>query len=135
MVDYPMVTRADYAATLQAGIERNSPDFENAMEGNFASLLNRAQPATPAPAQPAPAFFEPPPSPAPARSPEPPASIYSAPVSRRDAGSASSPRSTIHLSPQEQEYARVAGVSDVEYAKQKAKLIQRKANGDYGERR
>ena len=31
MIDNPMITRAAYAATLQAGIERNSPDFAEAM--------------------------------------------------------------------------------------------------------
>ena len=69
--------------TLQAGIERNSPDFAAAMEGNFATLLNRAQAQANPAAQPTPAFFQPP---EPARSPSPsPASIYSAPVSRQAA--------------------------------------------------
>ena len=92
MVDYPMVTRAAYAATLQAGIDRNSPDFAAAMEGNFASLLNRAQAqaqsaaVNPA-AQPAstPEFFQtPPPAGTGIDRPRPP--MYSAPVSRREAG-------------------------------------------------
>jgi nucleoid-associated protein YgaU len=42
---------------------------------------------------------------------------------------------TIRLTAEEQEYARVAGISDVEYARQKQKLAQAKAAGDYGERR
>jgi hypothetical protein len=44
MVEFPMVTKAAYAATLQAGIERNSPAFAETMEGNFAALL-RLSPA------------------------------------------------------------------------------------------
>jgi hypothetical protein len=39
------------------------------------------------------------------------------------------------LTAEEQEFARIAGISDVEFAKQKQKLAQAKANGDYGERR
>ena len=90
MVNNPALTRLAYGFTLQAGVPRDSTDFAAAMEGNFASLLNRAQaqPATSNPAaQPTPAFFEPPAEPS--RSPAAPdrAAMYSAPVSRRDAGS------------------------------------------------
>jgi hypothetical protein len=41
----------------------------------------------------------------------------------------------MRLSPAEIEMARIAGISDVEYARQKQKLAQAKAAGDYGERR
>jgi nucleoid-associated protein YgaU len=60
--------------------------------------------------------------------------------SREDRGTPSGetgqrPLRTIRLTAEEQEYARVAGISDVEYARQKQKLAQAKAAGDYGERR
>jgi hypothetical protein len=135
MVDNPQLTRAAYAATLQAGIERDSPDFAAAMEGNFASLLNRAQ-AQPAPTPTATAFFAPPP-PAASPGPPPPSSYVSAPPSRGTASyeTGQRPARQIKLTPQEQEFARIAGVSDVEFAKQKQKLILAKAAGDYGEQR
>jgi hypothetical protein len=70
MIDNPQVTRAAYAATLQAGIERNSPDFAAAMEGNFASLLNRAHAqAQPAATDPA-GFFQAPEPPRPPAAPD-----------------------------------------------------------------
>ncbi len=65
------------------------------------------------------------------------ASIVSAPVSRETPSSGTGQRqsSKIRLTAEEQEMARVSGITDVEYAKQKQKLAQHKANGDYGERR
>jgi phage I-like protein len=39
------------------------------------------------------------------------------------------------LTREEREYARIAGVSEAEYAKNKQKLAEMKANGLYGERR
>jgi hypothetical protein len=123
------------AETLAAGFERDSPAFFQAVEQNFAKRIEamNQQPAE----QPTPAFFQPPE--APQRSPAAPdsASIYSAPVSRQtpSAGTGQRPARTVRLTAEEQEYARVAGITDVEYAKQKQKLAQAKANGDYGERR
>jgi hypothetical protein len=136
MVQYPMITKAAYAATLQSGAERDSPAFAQTMEGNFAALLNQAQ----AQAQPAPAstFFEPSESPRlPATEHDRRVSIVSAPVSRTVPSGETGyrPARQITLTAQEQEFARIAGISDVEFAKQKQKLILAKANGDYGERR
>jgi hypothetical protein len=117
----PHLTRVAYAATLQAGVERNSPEFAPTMEACFNDLMQRAEAqaraaANPA-AQPTPEFFQPPPSPA-APTPESQrAAIVSAPVSRRDVGGTRelSP-SQIKLSPAEQAIARSAGISDVAYA-------------------
>jgi hypothetical protein len=138
MIDYPQVTQQAVAAALHSGLERGSDNFHKAVENNFNTMMARveaqAQPATADPA----GFFQPsaaPRSPAPARSPEPSMSAYvSAPVSRHGHGSAS-PSHSIRLSPAEQEYARIAGITDTEYARQKRVLLQRKANGDYGEQR
>ena len=121
------------AEALAAGIERDSPEFFQAVEEGFAKRLDQraAEQTTPAPA---PAFFapRPAPSPAPDRS-----GMYSAPVSRGTPSGETGqrPARTIRLTAEEQEYARVAGISDVEYARQKQKLAQAKAAGDYGERR
>jgi hypothetical protein len=64
------------------------------------------------------------------------AAFVSAPVSREaQTGTGQRASSKVKLTVEEQEYARIAGITDVEYAKQKQKLGQMKANGDYGERR
>jgi hypothetical protein len=64
------------------------------------------------------------------------AAIVSAPVSRETQTSTGQRASSkVRLSPEEQEFAKIAGITDVEYAKQKQKLAQHKMNGDYGERR
>jgi hypothetical protein len=57
--------------------------------------------------------------------------MYSAPVSRRDAGTPRelSPRS-VRLSPAEQEMARASGISDTQYAEGKLKMLRAKANGE-----
>lgn len=128
MVEFPMVTKAAYAATLQSGVERNSPDFAAAMEGNFASLLNRAQ-AQPAATDPA-GFFQPP---EPSRSPAAPArgSIYSAPVSRGPVGGYLEPSpKSVRLSPAEQQIAAASGISDLEYARNKLKMLRERAAGE-----
>jgi len=117
------------AEALAAGIERDSPQFFEAVEEGFAKRLDALN-QRPAAETPTPAFRQP-------VSERPgPASYVSAPVSRHAAGS---PReqspSSMRLSPAEIEMARIAGISDVEYARQKQKLAQAKANGDYGVRR
>jgi hypothetical protein len=128
MVQYPMITKAAYAATLQAGIERDSPDFAAAMEGNFASLLNRAQ-ARPAPAA-TPEFFRPPPAPSPARAE--PSAMYSAPVSRQaPSGSLREPSPRqLKLSPEERQIAAASGISDVQYAQNKLRMLRERAAGE-----
>jgi hypothetical protein len=129
MIDNPQITQAAYAATLQAGIERNSSDFAAAMEGNFASLLNRgqaqAQPAAPDPA----GFFAPRPAAAPSRPDT--SHIVSAPVSRRETGGGyrEPSLSSVRLSPAEQEMARAAGISDATYAAGKLRMLRERASG------
>lgn len=64
------------------------------------------------------------------------ASIMSAPVSR-EAPSSSGKRTTtkVTLTPEQKEFAKIAGVTEVEYAKQLQKLDEAKQVGNYGERR
>jgi hypothetical protein len=65
------------------------------------------------------------------------ASYVSAPVSR-DTVSYSTGRPSngrITLTPQDIEYAKIAGVTPTEYAKQKLKLQEMKETGEYGDRR
>lgn len=73
----------------------------------------------------------------PAPEPDRRASIVSAPVSREAPSGGTGQRAStkIRLTAEEQEYARISGITDVEYARQKQKLSQEKANGNYGERR
>jgi hypothetical protein len=124
------------AEALAAGIERDSPQFFEAVEEGFAKRLDQraAEQTTPAPA---PAFFAPRPAPSPAPAAPDRSGMYSAPVSRGTPSGETGqrPARTIRLTAEEREYARVAGISDVEYARQKQKLAQAKAAGDYGERR
>jgi hypothetical protein len=132
LIDRPEITQQAAAAALHAGLQRGTHDFNNAVKLNFDTMMGRVEAqATPAAT---PAFFQPPPSPAPER-PDP-ASVYSAPPSRREAGSRepASPRQ-VKLSPAEQEVARNLGLSDLDYARQKLKLAQAKLAGDYPERR
>lgn len=55
----------------------------------------------------------------------------SAPVSREARNSNGAPIREIRLTAEEREIARSAGISDADYAKQKAKLIKHKSNGHY----
>jgi hypothetical protein len=116
---------------LAAGIERDSPQFFEAVEQGFAKRVEALNQRAAEPA-PAPAFFEPT---EPTRSPAAPdrSSLYAAPVSRGAPSGETGyrPARQIKLTPQDQEYARIAGISDVEYAKQKQRLALHKANGDY----
>ena len=78
-------------------------------------------------AQPAPAFFAPRPAPVGPGS----ASVYSAPPSRREAGSREPqhPRQ-VKLTVLEQEMAPAIGPSDVAYAEGKLRLAREKQSGD-----
>jgi len=71
------------------------------------------------------------------RPPEPPepkpARYVSAPVSR-DPSYGGSPN-RIRLTGEQRELAKLAGISETEYANQLMKLNEMKANGDYSERR
>jgi len=81
-----------------------------------------------APAKEPPPVFAPSPSPAEI---EQRASIMSAPVSREGSGGFRR-TSQVTLSPQEKDAGRIAGVTEVEYARQKKILAEKIANGEYG---
>ena len=140
MIDRHDVTVVAAEEAAQQGFQRGTPQHRERTREIFEASL-QPQPAAsarPAVADPA-GFFQPPPlpSPSPASVHDHRASIVSAPVSRGTPSGETGLRPTrqVRLTAEEQEYARVAGVSDVEYARQKQKLAQAKANGDYGERR
>jgi hypothetical protein len=79
--------------------------------------------------EPTPEYFQP--TPAPPEQPEQSASsIYSAPVSRQVGGGGYQPSpSSIRLSRKEQEAARMAGISDTEYARNKLKMLRMQQTG------
>jgi hypothetical protein len=132
MVDLHDVTRVASEEAAQQGHERGTEAHRKATKAIFDEHLGHQQAQPAASVEPTPAFFEPPEA---SRSPAAPdrAALYSAPVSRGtpSGGTGQRPARQITLTPQDQEYARIAGVSDVEYAKQKQRLAQHKANGDY----
>ena len=121
------------AETLAAGYERDSPEFFQAVEENFAK---RIEAMNPQPAeQPTPVFFQPPE--APRRSPAPAAppdrsSLYAAPVSRQTptGGYREPSPSQVRLSAAEVEIARASGVTERQYAEGKLRLMRAKANGE-----
>ena len=118
------------AEALAAGIERDSPAFFEAVEEGFAKrveALNQQE------QQPASSLHQPRSvSPAPSAAAPDRSSIYAAPVSRGtpSGGTGQRPARQITLTPQEQEYARIAGVTDTEYARQKQRLAPEKAAGE-----
>jgi hypothetical protein len=106
-------TDAHRAATLEA--------FHR-LQGQQAQTRTATDPA---------GFFEPP---EPARSPAAPdrAALYSAPVSRTASPGSyrePSPRS-VKLSPAEQQIAAASGISDIEYAKNKMRMLRERAAGE-----
>jgi hypothetical protein len=137
LIDNPALTRVASEEAAQQGHERGTDAHRQATREIFHQHLQaqQAQPAASAQPAPTPEYFRPSPQPAPSR-PDPSAYV-SAPVSRGVPSGETGyrPARQIKLTPQEQEYARVAGISDVEYARQKQKLAQAKLAGDYGERR
>jgi hypothetical protein len=115
----------------RAGTAEHEQAAQRLFYENLTHLREQAQANSPKPAEPEtmqPKFFEPPSSPAPSNQ----ASMYSAPVSRAGGFQQSS---RVTLTREDKEYARIAGITEVEYAKQKQKLAEMKANGEYGERR
>jgi hypothetical protein len=117
------------AEALAAGIERDSPEFFEAVEEGFAKRVEalNQQPA----AQPA-AFSQPRSvSPSPAAPPDR-SSLYAAPVSRTapSGGYREPSAKSVRLSPIEQEIARGLKISDVEYAQGKLRLAREKATGE-----
>ena len=134
MIDRHDVTVVAAEEAAQQGLERGTDAHREATREIFHRHLGHRQAAPAASPEPTPFFFAPPPQP---QARAEPSALYSAPVSRQaqSGGTGQRPARQVTLTPQEQEYARVAGVTDVEYARQKQRLAQAKANGDYGERR
>ena len=135
MVDLHDVTRVASEEAEQQGHERGTDAHRLATKEIFDRHVGhqQAQPAAsvgPAAADPA-GFFEPPEPSAPSPAAPDRAAMYSAPVSRREAGGyrEPSPRQ-VKLSPIEQEIARNLGLSDVAYAEGKIRLQRAKANGE-----
>jgi hypothetical protein len=109
---YERDTDAHRAATLEA----------------FHRLQGQQAQAQPAPAA-TPEFFRPPPAPSPTRAE--PSAMYSAPVSRQAPSAGyreTNPRQT-KLSVEEQQVARASGISDVQYAQNKLRMLRERASG------
>jgi hypothetical protein len=134
MLTNPKAMQKAMAEIQAAGVKRDdSPEYFQAVESAFQHHLQRKQEkaAAKAESQPTPKFFQPPPAPP----QEPPehaqAAIYSAPVSREAGGGGGyqpSP-SSVRLSPQEREAAKMAGISETEYAHQKLRMLQAQRDG------
>ena len=132
MVDLHDVTRIASEEAAQHH-QRGTDGHRQATKEIFDQHLARLQAQPAASAQPTPAstpeFFRPPPTPAPAQAS--PSGHYSAPVSRRDVGGPREPQSPrlVRLSPEEQEWARISGLSDIEYARHRLRLDFEKKTG------
>ena len=141
--DNPMMVDADqllaYSANeaKQQGHERGTEAFLPAVKDIFDTHLAHLQAQAQAEQQanpdmqPTPKFFQPPP-PKPAPQPAP---HYSAPVSRTVPGGGPRPEfeqnpSRVHLSADEKIIAKNSGISEVEYAKQRIRMLGMKARGE-----
>lgn len=125
-------------AALNSGLADTSPEYFSFLETQLGDLQAQ-QPATAAThlineMQQRIAAQTPPPPPPPRPQARP--SFVSAPVSR-EIPTANGRRQSgkTDLSPQEREAARISGVSEVEYAKQKLRFLEMQANGEYSDRR
>jgi hypothetical protein len=128
MIDNDRILAAAIQTATRAGIDRSAPEFLPTVQKNFDQHLHRFQERARAES---PAFFRPEPPPAMPARPSP-ASFTSAPVSREGLSGGDRPPSIptkITLSMEEREAARIAGVSEVEYAVQKRRLMLEKASG------
>jgi hypothetical protein len=125
---------AIHHAALSAGLADTSPEYFSFMESQLAGLQRPTMAATHMAEEMQQRAER-------SRTPEPPPRpsrvAYSAPVSRDipdGTGRRDSDRK-VTLTREEQEMARVSGVSLEEYARQKLKLSQMRAIGEYGEDR
>jgi hypothetical protein len=132
---------AEFAASEadKQGHERGTDGHLSAAREIFQNYLAHLQAQAQAAAAPQPTPQSIPRPSLPPLPPELPSSVshFSAPVSR-EAPTASGQRtsaSRITLTKEEKDMARIAGVSEVEYAKQKGRLIEEKNSGNYGEHR
>jgi hypothetical protein len=137
-----------HQAALARGVEDDTAEMNDAILAGVHADLQRAQASalamTEHPAQPMPpaaqAAVPPAPpmppvaaAPAPAMPATPPrrGPPVSAPVSRGAPGGASYGQGRVELSPAEREAARISGISDHQYAKNKQRLQAEKAAGRY----
>jgi hypothetical protein len=113
-------------AVNQAAAEGHVPNSESHIRRSRELFEQHLRPQAPAPEpEPEPEFRPPPPLPPPQADR---AAIYSAPVSRETAGTGYRPSpSSTRLSVEQREAARLAGISEVEYARQLQKLGPYKA--------
>jgi hypothetical protein len=140
----PNVAAIASAMAHQAGHEINSQNHFNATKANFQSLMEQMEQAE-RPQQYAsggrvPELHDKPHTPARSylREPKPeqkPASrvLHSAPVSRSIPDGSYRPlkqRGKVHLTAEERQIARVSGISDEEYARNKMLLQDKKASGE-----
>jgi hypothetical protein len=132
MMYEPKAMQRTMADIHAAGVQRDdSPEYFRAVEETFQRHLERKQQkaAAKAAAKPPPEFFTPT-APPPEQPEQSASSIYSAPVSRQAGGGNYQPSpSSIRLSREEQEAARMAGISDTEYARNKLKMLRMQQTG------
>jgi hypothetical protein len=117
-----------HGAALQAGLADSSPAYFQFLEQQLASLPNQSAHAEHLVKE-MQERIPPPPPPRPERGP-----IVSAPVSRQVPGTPQY-SNRITLSMEQKEFAKIAGISEVEYARQLMKLNQMKMDGSYSDRR
>jgi hypothetical protein len=128
LIDHPQVTAAAALEAERQGHTRGSKSHRKATRNIFNQLIGGK-----ASAQPTPEFFQPP-AVEPDEPDEPRESIFSAPVSRETPSAAGIYRepspSSVTLTVDEKQIARNSGISEVEYAKQKLKMLRQQATGE-----
>jgi hypothetical protein len=133
MMYEPKAMQKTMADIQAAGVQRDdSPEYFQAVEETFSRHLERKQKkaAAKAVAEPTPEFFQPPPAPPPEQPEQAASSIYSAPVLRQVGGGGYTPSpSSVRLSHQGREAAKMAGISETEYARQKLRMLQAQRDG------
>jgi hypothetical protein len=120
---------------MSEGHERDSDEFFAALELAFDDQMNNRseRKAAKAASEPVPEFFQPPPIPEQDEpGDEPRESIYSAPVSREvpTGGYREPSLNSVRLSIEEKQIASASGISEVEYAKQKLRMLKAQATGE-----
>ena len=137
MAGAPELTQVAAHEALAAGHAMGTPGFHSHMKERFdfhmAEIERRAAAVPPAAEKTVPEYFKPRPPPAEPSHEERMGGLVSAPVSRgiptgsyKPAGSRS-----ITLTAAQREAARMAGVSEAEYARQLLRLSQEKERGNY----
>jgi len=124
---------AFHHAALDAGLVDCSPSYFEFLESQLAAL--HTQPAAALAQELQERAAQPAPEPTPTKT-RPMGGIVSAPVSR-DVPNAMGRRTPakITLTPAEVDHAKVSGITPEEYARQKLRLAQMRASGEYGEER